>query len=138
VTRGKSVKPFKYTFNEIYFTVYLFEIMRPTRALEVKCVENNEATMMIVKFCLVLIIGVVILSSVVSTDNIQSTKQVSLPFSGQPSSGDTVTLDNHIFEFTSTGSVSSGHIPVMIGANEEATKANFRDAISANSNYVVN
>lgn len=98
---------------------------------------DNGVGMMIVKFCILLIIGLVILSSLVSTNNIDGLNQVSLPFSGQPSDGDTLTFDDHVFEFDNNGGVVAGHISVTIGATVEATKANLRAAVSANTNYVV-
>ena len=98
--------------------------------------DDNKASS-IVKFSILLIIGVALLTAVVATNVIPPLNRVSTPFSGQPHDGDTLTLDNHVFEFDNGNGVATGHIPVLIGANVDETKANLRAAISSNTDYTV-
>ena len=99
--------------------------------------DNNEIAMTIAKFCMLLIIGLIILSSVVTNSNVQQNNRVALPFSGQPADGDILTLDDFVFEFDNNGGVVAGHISVTIGATIDDTKINLNAAIQANTNYVV-
>jgi hypothetical protein len=100
--------------------------------------NDNDIVTIIVRFCLLLIIGIVLLSAIAANNGATSNKQDTFSFSSQPHDGDTITLDNHVFEFDNNGSVEVGHILVTIGTTLDETKANFRAAIQANTNYAVN
>ena len=56
--------------------------------------------------------------------------------SGQPTAGDTITLNNgtsdYVFEFDGTG----GNINVTIGASKEATMANFVTAVNSDGHFI--
>lgn len=92
-----------------------------------------DATM-IVKFCMLLIIGLVIISSI-GANSLSSTNSVTFTFTNIPNDGDTVQLDGHVYEFDNNGSVTAGHIAVTIGATRQATVDNFKTV--AGSSYGV-
>ena len=88
--------------------------------------------MTIVKFCILLIIGLVILSSIANTNSASSARGASITITQQPNDGDTVQLDEHIYEFDNDGHVGVNHISVAIGTTLDATISNFKVAISTN------
>jgi hypothetical protein len=89
-------------------------------------------TMIIVKFCILLIIGLVILSSIGNMGVLSTTSSTDLTFTDMPHDGDTVKLDNHTYEFDNNGVTVPGNIPVTIGTNLSSTVANFKAVVSAN------
>ena len=97
---------------------------------------NNNITMTIVKFCILLVIGLVILSSISTSGMLSTSSSVTLTFNQQPNDGDTVQFDGHIYEFDSNGLVVSGHIPVTIGYTLDVTSQNFKTAVSNNYGVV--
>jgi hypothetical protein len=86
--------------------------------------ETDATANMIVKFCMLLIIGIFIISAIYTTasSSTDSTNDVSLYFgvisndNYIPQDGDTITLDNHVFEFANPedSGVTAGHIRVNI------------------------
>lgn len=73
-------------------------------------------------------IGVIILSGLDSGVHTSMVGSSTIQFIGQPIDGDIITIHGYVFEFDDDGSVSSGHIPVTIGATVTDTIANFRAA----------
>jgi hypothetical protein len=91
-----------------------------------------------VVFCVLLVIGVSMLSNVLQGSASKSElNSYELNFSTNPSDGQTLTLDNIIYEFDSGNGVSSGHVLVPIATTLEATVDNLRNAIKNNSDYTV-
>jgi hypothetical protein len=91
--------------------------------------DSSGTAIMIAKFAILLIIGVVVLSGIASNNLLSSTGSVSITFTDNPTDGQTVTLDGHVFEFDSNGSVTAGHIPVIIGATLDITQAHLKTAM---------
>jgi hypothetical protein len=66
-----------------------------------------------------------------------STSQgATLTFTDIPHDGDTVQFDSHIYEFDNNGSVTSGHVAVIIGNTLQATVDNFKAAVANNYGVV--
>ena len=97
----------------------------------------SSPALTIAKFCILLIIGIVILTGVTNSSTASSTSSVVMTFTQNPSDGQTITLDSHVFEFDSGDGVVAGHILVTIGANAIETSANFKAAVLANTTYGV-
>ena len=91
----------------------------------------EEHSIGIVKVAAVLLIGALILIGVDSGLGVHTTNGVTIAFDGQPADGDTITFEGYIFEFNDDASVSSGHIPVDIGATLTETIANFDTAVGS-------
>lgn len=93
----------------------------------------------IVKLACVLFIGVIILNGFGSTSNgADSVKNVvTITFTGNPADGDTVTLDDNVFEFDTGDGISVGHTAVVIGASLEETKNNLSAVVAAHAEYEV-
>jgi hypothetical protein len=89
--------------------------------------EGMDITKTIIKFALVLLIGVVLLQAIDNTTNTSSGK--SLIFSSNPTDGQTISVDGAIYEFDSGDGVTSGHIPVNIGYTQRATLHNLAVAL---------
>lgn len=92
-------------------------------------VEETLLPTSIVKCCVVLLIGVALLAGFAAGSI--SGGGVMITFTQQPTDGDTVTLDGHVFEFDSGNGVAAGHIAVPIGLTTATTNANFKAAVSA-------
>lgn len=95
------------------------------------------STSSIVRIACLLILGVVVLNAVDQSAASDMTKSVTITLNGNPLDGDTLTLDNNVFEFNNTGTVAAGHIPVTIGGSLEDTRANLASAISSVADYKV-
>ena len=88
--------------------------------------------MTIIKFCILLIIGLVIISSISNLNGLSTSSDTSITFTQNPHDGETIQLDGHIYEFDNNGSVATGHTAVVIGATELATFNNFKAAVAQN------
>jgi hypothetical protein len=88
-------------------------------------ISDSPLLMGAMKFCIFAIIGVMILNSIYSGTPVSSTESVSLTFTGNPSDGDNIQLDNHIYEFDSGDGVATGHTSVDIEQNMVGTTWNF-------------
>lgn len=98
--------------------------------------DAPDTSMVIVKVCAMLLIGVVLLSGVGGiAANTHDTATITL--NGNPQDGDTVTLDSHVFEFDTGNGVSAGHIAVIIGNTLDVTMANLATAIQTQEDYKV-
>lgn len=67
-----------------------------------------------------------------TTDNLRvvATKLYGVAYTGNPADGDTVTIGDVVFEFDEDGSVSTGHVPVVVNVGGAAdTYVGLRDAI---------
>lgn len=96
--------------------------------------------MTLIKFCVLLVIGVIIISAVSGnslnpTPNAVATGVISL--TNQPVDGDTITVDGTVYEFDNGNGVTSGHIPVLIGVSKSATANNLVTEINDHSMRVV-
>lgn len=93
----------------------------------------------IVKLACVLFIGVIILNGFGSTSNgADSVKNVvTITFTGNPVDGDTVTLDDNVFEFDTGDGVTTGHSAVIVGASLEETRNNLGAAVAVHAEYEV-
>ncbi len=90
---------------------------------------TEETTISIVKIAVLLGLGVLVLLGIAG--DMSATSGAIFSFTHQPLDGDTVTLDNHVFEFDGNGSVTEGHIAVTIGASLAETSNNYRTAVGA-------
>lgn len=99
--------------------------------------SDDDKVSIIIKFSILLLIGVVLLSSIAATSSIPKMNKISTSFSEQPNDGDTITLDNHVFEFDDGSGVIGNHIPIIIGLTIVETRRNFRTALAANTDYTV-
>jgi hypothetical protein len=90
-----------------------------------------------VKIAAVFLLGLMLLSGfcfAISNDNPRPT---TISMTGIPSPGDTVTMGAHVFEFTNTGSVAAGHIPVTIGSTIYESGTNLKNALQANTDFTI-
>ena len=97
--------------------------------------ETFDFSNSFVKAALAFIVGIVILSGLVA--GTYHPESVTFSFTENPQAGDTITINSQTYEFTSTGSVASGHIPVMIGATLSDSVNNFETALHANTNFQI-
>lgn len=92
----------------------------------------------IVKIAAAFLVGLVILSGLITgTVNAQDHQSAVFTFTENPQAEGTITLNNHVFEFTSDGNVASGHIPVQIGATLTDSVSNLETAIHSNTDFIV-
>jgi hypothetical protein len=91
--------------------------------------DASGTAMMVAKFCILLVLGVVILSGLASENLVSDTGSVSITFADNPTDGQAVVLDGYTFEFDSDDSVTSGNIEVDIGATHDVTQANLATAM---------
>ena len=94
--------------------------------------DKVPAVNTIVKFCILLVIGVVLLSAIGSNSGASTHGSATFTFSGNPSDGDTVTVDNHVYEFDSGNGVAAGHTAVMISPIMVGTAQNFANVTGTN------
>ena len=93
--------------------------------------DSSALAMMVAKFAILLVIGIALLSSIGGNSLLSSTGTLSITLSGNPSDGDTLTTDGHVFEFDNTGSVTSGNTAVTIAPQVNATQTNLQTALGA-------
>jgi hypothetical protein len=98
--------------------------------------NGSDSTMLIVKVAAMFLIGMLLFVNIGSIDSVSKTSSVTLKFTKNPKSGETIKLGKHNYEFYDDGyTVASGDIPVPIGATLEITVDNFRHI--AEENYDV-
>jgi dTDP-4-amino-4,6-dideoxygalactose transaminase len=92
-----------------------------------------------VAFVVLLLLGVVILDSAVSSqgDSLNSLNNYTLNFTQNPQAGSTLVVDHQVFEFTNNTSLNDGNIPVFIDADVNTTAANLKQAIGNHTSLVV-
>ena len=96
--------------------------------------DSSGMAMMIAKFAILLVIGITILNGIGANNLLSSTTSVQIGLAGQPSDGDTLTLDGVVYEFHDTdipGGVVAEHTQVSIGLTIDATQTNLQAAIAA-------
>jgi hypothetical protein len=91
--------------------------------------DSSALAMTVAKFAILLVIGIALLSGVGSNNLLSTNSALSITLSGNPSDGDTLTTDGHVFEFDSNGSVVSGHTAVTIASQVNATQTNLHTAL---------
>jgi hypothetical protein len=97
--------------------------------------ESIIGSSTLVKAAAVFLLGLMILGGFAGAVQNDNPKSATITLTQIPSDGDTITLGAHIFEFSHDGAVTSGHIPVTIGATLIETKANFMTAVSSNTDF---
>lgn len=85
-----------------------------------------------VVFGVILVVGIVMFANVTAQSNSDQLNNYTLNMTANPNPMDTVTEDGFVYEFTSNGTVSTGHIPVMIGNSVVVTQNNLMYAIHDN------
>jgi hypothetical protein len=100
--------------------------------------DETDTTNMIIRLSALLLIGLIIISGVVSMALARGTDyKFSIKMYQNPSDGDTITLAGTIYEFDSGDGVAIGHIPITIGATLADTISNIDTAINSHSEWVV-
>lgn len=100
--------------------------------------DPSSSMMTIAKFCILLVIGVVILSNLISGNSTLShTGTIQLTFSENPVDGETITIDGTIYEFDSNGAIDTGHTAVAIGALKHDTIVNLQAALASKYTVVI-
>lgn len=100
-------------------------------------VESSSMATSIVKVACMFIIGICLLNGVENSSQIDTAHTATVTLSENPVDGDTLTLDNNIFEFDSGDGVVTGHIPVTIGTSLDETGVNFVSAVNNVADYEV-
>jgi hypothetical protein len=93
--------------------------------------ESVIGSSTLVKLAGAFLVGLMILGGLISgTANAQD-RSYTFSFTENPHDADTITLNNHIFEFDSGDGVSAGHIPVQIGAKLADSVNNWKTAATS-------
>ena len=90
-----------------------------------------------VRMAAVFLLGIMLLGGfgfAISNDN---PKSATITLKDIPQAGDLVQLGSHVFEFTNSGAVGAGHIPVQIGSTLYETRNNLKTAMTANTDYTI-
>ena len=88
----------------------------------------------IIKFAVIVAIGLVLISNINSSSSLSKSSQVTLTFTKNPQRHETIQLGNTVYEFTDDGSVTNGHTPVHLGATLSDTVSNFKAVTNENYN----
>lgn len=103
-------------------------------SIEEPIIEAFE-TSGLVKIAAIFLIGLMILGGFMTAVQNDNPKSVSVTLTQIPQNGETITLGSHVFEFTNGGQVASEHIPVEIGSTLVEAGTNFKNAVSANTDF---
>lgn len=90
-----------------------------------------------VGFCVLLLLGVVMISNVVTSSNTDQLNNYTLNFTENPNDGDILVLDGQNFEFDNNNVNSVNSIPVVIDSDVNNTISNLRVAVTNNTNLVI-
>jgi hypothetical protein len=99
--------------------------------------ENGDAASILLKACAVFLIGVLILSGIVSENVTGDTHSARISLTDNPVDGDIITINTIVFEFDSGDGVVAGHIPVSIGATLAETTENLNSALESNTDFII-
>jgi hypothetical protein len=89
-----------------------------------------EQTTSIVRVAMLFLIGIIVLSGIDNgVDHGDYIESITLTMTMNPADGDTVTIDNNIFEFDIGDGVTVGNIPVTIDAYLVNTVLNLKNAM---------
>lgn len=91
----------------------------------------GKTAVSIIRVAVILIIGVSILAAVNSTTSSMASGGVTIHLTSNPLDGDTITLEDSVFEFDYGDGVAAGHIPVQIGDTAQGTANNLRSVLTA-------
>jgi hypothetical protein len=90
-----------------------------------------------VKIAAVFLLGLMLLSGFGTAISNANPKSATITLNEIPQAGDTVTLGAHVFEFTNSGTVADGNIPVTIGSTLYETGNNLKNAMTSNTDFTV-
>lgn len=91
----------------------------------------------VVRVAVLFLVGIIVLSGIDNgVDHGDHIDSITLTMTMNPVDGDTITLDDNIFEFDIGDGVISGHIPVQIDPSLVDTLLNLKNAIQV-AGYVV-
>jgi hypothetical protein len=90
-----------------------------------------------VKIAAVFLLGLMLLGGFATAISNDNPRSATITMTDIPQAGDTVQLGAHIFEFTNTGTVASGNIPVRIGSTLYETGNNLKNAMTSNTDFTV-
>ena len=96
-----------------------------------------EQTTSIIKVAMLFLMGIIVLSGIDSgVDHGSYIESITLTMTMNPVDGDTVTIDNNIFEFDIGDGVTAGNIPIQIESTIVDTVLNMKNAIQT-AGYVI-
>lgn len=107
-------------------------------SLEEPIIESFDMSSGFVKAAAAFLIGIMLLGGFVASAANSDPKSVTVKLTEIPQAGDTITLGNHVFEFSTSGAVQSGNIPVKIGSTLLETKTNIMNAVRSSTDFSVN
>jgi hypothetical protein len=94
--------------------------------------NGSDSAMLILKIAVMFLIGIVLFINIGGLNSANKTNSVTLEFTKNPQSHETIQLGNNVYEFSNDNNVTSDHIPVHLGITLNDTVSNFKNATSAN------